>query len=494
MTTLIDSMEKYTASLRKMASRVGRTQYSGTPLRPGVGRLLCVALALVTFWQPSLGLALDFSPQEQRYIADHPSVTLCVDPDWVPFESINEKGQHEGIAADLLNIVSLRTGIAFTLVPTHDWNESLAASRDGRCQVLSFLNKTPNREEWLLFTAPIFNDSNVFITREEHGFIDDPATLIGESIVFPSGTSMEERIHSQYPNLRILVVDSEEEALDMVSQRKANMTMRSLIVAAYTIRKEGWFNLKIAGRLPDYANNLRLGVVRSEPVLRDILDKGVDTITPQERGQIVNKHVAINVQTAVNKPLVLKLLAAFVLVIAVAVFWAYKLKRYNTELRRLSLTDLLTDLPNRRHILSHLERELERARRTGRALACIMLDIDHFKHINDVYGHQMGDHVLVAFAGCIRANCRKWDVAGRWGGEEFLVLCPETTSEQAEKVASRIVTAVAAHAFATSETHTVSAGVASLASGDTIDNLLQRADKALYSAKQAGRNRVCVIV
>jgi diguanylate cyclase (GGDEF)-like protein len=73
------------------------------------------------------------------------------------------------------------------------------------------------------------------------------------------------------------------------------------------------------------------------------------------------------------------------------------------------------------------------------------------------------------------------------------MLCPETTSEQAEKVASRIVTAVANHAFATGETHTVSAGVASLASGDNLDNLLQRADKALYTAKQAGRNRVCVI-
>lgn len=459
-----------------------------------LGRLACLLFAvLAVLWRPSPGLALDWSPEELRYLAAHPAVTLCVDPDWVPFERIDENGRHEGIAADLLDLVSKRTGIAFTLVPTRNWDESLAASRDGRCQVLSFLNKTPSREEWLRFTAPIFNDSNVFITREEHAFIDDPATLLGESIVFPSGTAMEERIRSQYPNLRVLTVPSEEEALDMVSQRKADMTMRSLIVAAYTIRKEGWFNLKIAGRLPNYANNLRLGVVRSEPVLRDILDAGVDTITAQERGQIVNKHIAINVQTAVNKPLLLKISAVFLVLIAVAFSWAYTLKRYNAELRRLSLTDLLTNLPNRRHVLTHLERELERARRTGRAFACIMLDIDHFKHINDVYGHQTGDRVLVEVARCIRESCRKCDLAGRWGGEEFLVLCPETTAAQAQGVASRILSAVAGHAFPTGETHTVSAGVASLMPDDSPDSLLQRSDKALYAAKQGGRNRVCSI-
>ena len=456
-------------------------------------RLFFLAGLFAAALLPRFAWALDFTPAEQRYIAAHPAVTLCVDPDWVPFERIDEKGRHEGIAADLLELVSQRTGIAFALVPTRDWDESLEASKDGRCQVLSFLNETPQRREWLLFTAPIFNDSNVFITREEHAFIDDPATLVGESIVFPSGTSMEERIRSQYPNLEILTVGSEEQALDMVSRREADMTMRSLIVAAYTIRKEGWFNLKIAGRLPDYANNLRLGVVRSEPVLRAILDKGVASITPQERGQIVNRHIAINVQTALDKTLILKISAVFVLVIGVALYWNYKLKQYNAELRRLSQTDLLTDLPNRRHLLEHMESERERARRNGKGFALVMLDIDHFKRINDVYGHQAGDGVLVDFAALIRAHCRASDLPGRWGGEEFLVLCPETTREQAAEIARRIVAAMAGHAFATGAPHTVSAGVAALQAKDSLDGVLQRADRALYDAKENGRNQVRTI-
>lgn len=433
------------------------------------------------------------SPDEKAYLAVHGPVTLCVDPDWVPFESINARGEHEGIAADLLRLLARRTGVTFELVPTRDWDESLEASKDGRCQVLSFLNKTPARDEWLLFTEPIFNDSNVFITREEHPFIDDPAGLTGESIVFPRGTSMEERVRSEYPNLRILTTDSEMDALSMVSDRKADMTMRSLIIAAYTIKKEGLFNLKIAGRLPNYANNLRLGVVGTQPVLRDILDKGVASITPQERGRIVNEHVAINVQTGLDKALVLKIGLAFALVAGLGLAWNYKLKKYNAELMRLSRTDLLTDLPNRRQVMARLDEELGRAGRYHRPFSVIILDIDHFKAVNDRLGHQGGDRFLIAFAGVLRETVRSCDLAGRIGGEEFLVLCPETDREQAAHLAERIRAAVAGHAFEPGRRHSISAGVAALLPGETADALLCRADDALYRCKEGGRNKVCVL-
>lgn len=94
------------------------------------------------------------TPQEQAYVRDHKKVTLCVDPDWVPFERLDATGRHVGIAADLLELVSARTGVEFELVPTKNWNESLAFSKSGRCTVLSFLNQTVDRSEWLIFTAP----------------------------------------------------------------------------------------------------------------------------------------------------------------------------------------------------------------------------------------------------------------------------------------------------------------------------------------------------
>jgi len=295
-------------------------------------------LFLLLVWSvlptPARAMALDLTEQESRYVREHGTVTMCVDPDWVPFESINATGEHEGIAADLIRLVAGRTGLRFELVPTASWDESLAASKDGRCKVLSFLNKTPQREKWLIFTAPLFSDVNVFITREEHPFISDPGKLVGESIVFPRGTSMEELVRRDYPNLSILVTETENEAVNMVSAKKADMTMRSLIVAAYTIKKEGLFNLKIAGQLPYYSNNLSIGVADNDQTLRDILNKGIATITKAERAEIENRHVSINVQTVTDYGFLLKVLGVVLVLAALGGMWAYKVKRLNSALRR----------------------------------------------------------------------------------------------------------------------------------------------------------------
>ncbi|GFK92527.1 Response regulator PleD [Fundidesulfovibrio magnetotacticus] len=452
---------------------------------------LLAVLALLLCLAPGPSLAQVYTEVEQDYIRSLGRVTLCVDPDWVPFERINPQGQHEGIAADLVALVGRRAGIEFELTRTKDWDESLDASRQGLCRVLSFLNQTPKREEWLVFTQPLFSDPNVFITREEHAFISDPAGLTGESIVFPKGTAMEERIRRDYPNLRVLVTDTEEEAIAMVSDRKADMTMRSLIVAAYTIKKEGLFNLKIAGQLPGYANQLRMGVAKNDPMLRDVLDRAIRTITPQEREQIVNRHVSINVQTGVSKALIWRVGAGVAALLVLAAVWNWRLRRHNEELTRRSLTDTLTGLPNRLKMNEQFARELERARRYARPLSIVMLDLDSFKSVNDDLGHLMGDRVLVAVARAAQNSLRGTDMLGRWGGEEFLILCPETGPQEALVVAERVRLAVKGSAFESGRPQTVSAGVASVREADSADDLLHRADKALYEAKRAGRDRVC---
>lgn len=427
---------------------------------------------------------------EEYYVQTHGPVTLCVDPDWVPFERINESGEHEGIAADLLRLIAERTGLKFKLVKTASWDESLAASKEGRCRVLSFLNQTSNREEWLIFSEPLFRDSNVFITREEHPFISDPGELINEAIVFPKGTSMEERVRKDYPNLRIMTADTENEAVNLVSERKADMTMRSLIVAAYTIKKEGLFNLKISGQLPNYSNALRVGIAKNDTILRDIINKGIASISNQERGFITNKHVSINVQTVTNYKLVFQILAVAFILAALGGLWAYQMKKHNRELVRISQTDTLTGLPNRTKINAQFYAEHERANRYHRPLSIIMFDIDFFKRTNDEHGHLMGDKVLVEIGRIALSSVRNCDTVGRWGGEEFLVLCPETSMREALRIAERMRSAIETYSFGNGGKQTISAGISTLADGDTLDSFLIRADTALYQAKNEGRNRV----
>ena len=173
-------------------------------------------------------------------------------------------------------------------------------------------------------------------------------------------------------------------------------------------------------------------------------------------------------------------------------------ERLMQELAAQARTDALTGLANRRHATETLVVEIERARRYNRPLGIVLFDLDHFKHVNDEYGHEAGDAVLRTFGDVLRASARGTDVVARWGGEEFLAILHEATLEATIAFAERVRTALAAttplapFAEGEAQTVTVSAGVTTLSEADAADAdaLVRRADEALYAAKGSGRDRV----
>ena len=160
------------------------------------------------------------------------------------------------------------------------------------------------------------------------------------------------------------------------------------------------------------------------------------------------------------------------------------------NLEELASTDRLTGAWNRRHFETALEGEIHRALRFGHPLSLVMFDIDHFKRVNDSFGHQAGDRVLTEFAACIRSGLRKSDSLTRWGGEEFIVLMPNTPLAAARIAAERFREMVAAHDFNAAGSLTASFGVAQFIADETVEDLLGRVDGAVYRAKNEGRNRV----
>lgn len=171
-------------------------------------------------------------------------------------------------------------------------------------------------------------------------------------------------------------------------------------------------------------------------------------------------------------------------------YWNRKLAALNKRLEQLSVTDKLTGLFNRQKLDVKLEMEFLRARRSGAPLSVIILDLDHFKNVNDTWGHQVGDQVLVCTAQLLTARLRQTDCAGRWGGEEFMVICPDTDLEGARALAETLRQAIAAQTFPTAGHQTASFGVACCTVADQVKTLVSRADQALYEAKHLGRNRV----
>ena len=166
------------------------------------------------------------------------------------------------------------------------------------------------------------------------------------------------------------------------------------------------------------------------------------------------------------------------------------------EIENLSITDGLTGLYNYRYFQSRLSEELKRVKRSKRQCSIVLMDIDHFKKINDAHGHTEGNRVLVEFVNLIKIGLRGFDIAARYGGEEFVLFLPDTRLEEAVIVAERTRKRVLDHDFSKGDFRlrmTVSMGVTTYAYGDGIDQneLLEEADRFLYKAKRSGRNRVC---
>ena len=184
--------------------------------------------------------------------------------------------------------------------------------------------------------------------------------------------------------------------------------------------------------------------------------------------------------------------------ISLILFWNLSVmlmpgERLQNALRRAAQDDALTNLLNRGGFNSLASRQLERCRLAGRPASVLLMDLDHFKRVNDSHGHDAGDRLLCAFAETVRAQSRATDLVARYGGEEFCALLPEADEQQAVVIAERIrqnfarvTVPVAGDTLGT----TVSIGVAQFSAGETVDAALQRADQALYAAKREGRNRV----
>lgn len=165
-------------------------------------------------------------------------------------------------------------------------------------------------------------------------------------------------------------------------------------------------------------------------------------------------------------------------------------KKFESKLKKISNIDELTGIYNRRGYNHHLKINISRARRHGESLCLLLIDIDKYKDINDIYGHSIGDMVLKKLTKIFKASCREEDIVARWGGDEFIILLPHTEGETAVHLAERIRKQTSEYDFTDIESMTVSIGVTQFIDTDSVATFIKRADSALYMAKEGGRNSV----
>jgi ABC-type amino acid transport substrate-binding protein len=283
-------------------------------------------LALIFIFNFINASSIEYTNQEKDYLKNKKIIKMCVDPDWEPFEKINKHGIHEGLASDLIRLISKRGNLNIQLVKTKNWKESLKYSKERKCDILSFLNDTPKRRQWLTFTNPLFSDPNVLVGRIERDYIED-ISKENLSIALPKGTSVEEKFIKEFPNMAIVLTENEQQAFSLVENKKVDVTLRSLIVTAHNIKKKGLFNLKIVGEVKGYENHLRIGVRNDETILKDILNKSIATINQKDIDKIVNNHVTVVIQKIKKYTIAFWVLGVLALVIFLILLWNYLLNK-----------------------------------------------------------------------------------------------------------------------------------------------------------------------
>ncbi len=447
---------------------------------------------------------LHLSEEQWAWLDSLESIRVATDPNWPPFEYYNEQGQLRGISADYLKLLEERLGVRVELVHGLSWLEVLEASRQGEIDLLPAVAATPARRDFLSFSRPYVRSPMVLVTDMSIDFIAGVEQLKNRKILTVTGYASDETLGSFYPNLKVERVNSTLEGLQRVAAGEAEVFVGNLAAVSYLIRSEGLANLKVSGQLP-HSFDLAMAVRNDLPQLVEILDHFLASVSAREHNEIYATWVKLPVQQGIPWRNILPILISLLALLGLLGFYAAHLTRLNRrirlaeaelrsknrELKQVSITDKLTGCYNRHHLDKVLLEQAELVRRHQRPLALVLFDLDHFKRLNDTHGHQMGDEVLHTFAELVRGQVRSTDVFGRWGGEEFLLICPETDQKQACQVAEKIRKVLEEHEFPQGIRQTLSAGVLSLKQEMSLDQLLSEVDEQLYRAKQQGRNRVC---
>lgn len=430
--------------------------------------------------------------KENKYLNNKQNIKMCAIPNMLPLEQIGENGNHKGIADDIIQIVSKGINKSFVLVPTKSWSESLENIKNKKCDILPAAMKTQSRQKHMNFTAPYIVETLVVATKDDKFFIKDSSELKDKKIGIVESYAFIELLKEKHPNIDIVYVKDAKDGLEKVKDGELFGYVDILPSIAYTIQNEGLFDLKVAGKL-EFDVKFSVASRRDEPLLNSIIEKALKEIRQKEIRSIVGKWVTIKVEQSFDYRKLLYISLFFLSILAVVIYKNRSIKSLNTKLEKLSITDNLTKLYNRNKIEEVLEVEVNRANRFETNFSIIMIDIDYFKRVNDICGHQMGDTVLKEFANILKSSLRKTDTVARWGGEEFIIICSETDIKGATSFANNIRKNISNYAFSIDEQKTASFGIAMYEKNEDINALIKRVDDALYKAKENGRNRIEVL-
>lgn len=463
---------------------------------------MCSTRKLIAQVMPFIGLlisqplsALPLSDAEQAYLNELSSIRMCVDPDWLPYDGIDSQGQHIGIMSDFHQLWSEKIGKPVELVKTDSWQQSLEFIQAQRCDILSSAQETPERQHYLMVTEPFIFYPFAIATQPGDQFVINLDQIKERQFAMVQGYAGVAMLRRAYPALQIYTVNTPREGLKLVETGQVYGYIDTVPTINYQMLRHGISHLKISGVLEQqYA--MSVGIGRHVLQLQNIYDKAIANTSELERQQILRNWLSLEFQSPFSQTLMWQIVMAVLVIISLLLYrfrvvhkHNQRLKHVNAELAHMSHNDQLTGIANRHLLHQRLHQEIDANRTAHHSFSIMVMDVDNFKKINDNHGHTIGDQVIQEIAALLTAMIREQDLVGRWGGEEFLIICPQTSQHGAMQLAEQIRKQIQQHQFVTDAPMTVSIGVSEYLAGEDINQSIKRADDALYQAKHRGRNQ-----
>ena len=448
--------------------------------------------------------SLNLTQKQKEYLEQKDVLKYCSFDGWLPFTKMGNSDMPIGIGADLMEELGAILDVSIEFHAVKSCEAIIQAKKSTDCDIFPVALPTSKKAPYYDFTQPYITESLNLATKHSEIFTASPMELKGKKIGVSQGFGYKKLLHQKYgEQFEIVRKKSVKKGLEALQKGELYGFVDVAPVLGYTIRQYKFNDLKVAGDL-GIKVDIAIATNSAQPHLAPIMQKALAMIDDETRSNIINRWYYVSFESVTDYSLVWKIVTGATVLFLFIVFWNRKLNSAKNktlealaklndaqkELQRLAVTDRLTNLYNRYKIDEVIESQKNRADRYGEEFCLIIIDADHFKRVNDDFGHQIGDEVLVAIGEILQKEVRSTDILARWGGEEFMVICPHTQLSGAKQLALKLKDKVAKHQFAHGLQQTISLGVTQYQKQESIKDLVARSDRALFKAKEDGRDRV----
>ncbi len=451
---------------------------------------LSSSFILLVFISSSIAISapVNLSEQEKLFLKTKQNIKMCVATNFLPHEDIAD-GKYVGMISEYINIIEKNLEVPFLLVPTTSWIDTMRFIKEGQCDVIPLIRSTPKRREYLNFTEPYYIEPLVIATKLDKPYVIDLSDIITKPLGIVRGYAQIELLTRQFPNIKIVEVDSPNDGIRRLYDDEIYAFLGALNVIGFHIQQSGYRDIKINGTM-NKDLSLSMGSRNDMPQLNSILNKALKSVSSDEKKRIRNSWITVKYEKHYDFRIIIFIITIGLIIFTFILYHYRILRKHNRTLEALSETDKLTGLNNRLKLDRFLQFHLDLFERHHEVFSVLLIDIDHFKKFNDRFGHLIGDKVLAHVASLLKDNCRKSDMAGRWGGEEFLIICPKTNLQDAQILSETLRSLIEDSHLRNIDSVTISIGVAQIKVSDNVNTIISRSDSALFKAKEGGRNRV----